>query len=362
MMFKIKFNCGVTIDSRFVPCDAQDRSGSRVCPAKPRPFAIGFIACALAISFPVLADTPINSHKNAAKYLLMIVMNGVRYNDAFGDKNHLYIDNIWSKLRPLGTICTNFKNRELTFPIPSQMSLLTGIWHVFKNPLSETIPPAFPTLFEYWKSARKDNGNTCYFASNRATFKILACSKQKNFGASYAPVFESSTQDDANENAIYEKALPYILDQHPAFIYLSLGSAGGGGTKNDLKADKCQLPGQKDACGGAELLNLYYESIMQMDAIVYDLWDRIQKDATYKDNTILLVLSSHGRHTDDFHSYGDKCQGCTQLYLLAVGPGIKKNFVSKKERTLIDICRTVGTLCALPTPYAKGTVMKELFD
>jgi hypothetical protein len=82
----------------------------------------------------------------------------------------------------------------------------------------------------------------------------------------------------------------------------------------------------------------------------------------YKDKTAFLVLSSHGRHTDDYHGFGDKCRGCTQLYLLAIGPGIKKNFVSNKERTLVDICRTVGTIFNIPTPYAKGDVMKELFE
>jgi hypothetical protein len=50
------------------------------------------------------------------------------------------------------------------------------------------------------------------------------------------------------------------------------------------------------------------------------------------------------------------------LFLLAVGPGIKKNFVSKRGRTLIDICRTVGALANIPTPFAKGDVMKELLE
>jgi hypothetical protein len=286
----------------------------------------------------------------------------VRYDDAFGDKNHLYIDNIWNKLRPLGTICTRFVNRELTFPIPSQMSLLTGVWHVFENPLSDRIRPAFPTLFEYWNSAHKESDSSCYFASNKAGFEILTCSKNPKYGTVYAPVFEASKEGEPNENAIYEKALPHILEKHPSFVYLSLGSAGGGGTEADLRGDECQKPGQKDACGGAALLNAYYESIMLMDNIVYDLWSRIQQEETYKDKTVLLVASAHGRHTSDFHSYGDKCRGCRQLYLLAIGPGIRKNAVSNKERSLIDICRTVGALFDVLTPYAKGNVMKELFD
>jgi hypothetical protein len=328
------------------------------------PFKILFplIAAFLVTAVPANAGDQSVPQKSQAKNLFIIVMNGVRYNDAFGDKNHLYLDNIWNKLRPLGTICTKFENRELTLPIPAQMSLLTGVWHVFKNPFSETIRPAFPTLFEYWNSAKKEPTNPCYFASCRPQFEILTCSDHAEFGAKYAPVFESSKKEDENENAIYEKALPHIMEKHPGFVYLSLNGGGGTLTPEKELAAECPLKGQKDACGGAAGLNAYYESIILMDQIVWDLWDRIQKVDVYKDKTVLLVMSSHGRHTDDYHGYGDKCRGCTELFLLAIGPGIKKNFVSNKERTLIDICRTVGTLFNFPTPYAKGDAMKELFE
>jgi hypothetical protein len=314
----------------------------------------------MAVTAARAADPSI-AQKPHAGNLFIIVMNGVRYDDAFGDKNHLYIDNIWNKLRPLGTICTRFDNRELTFPIPSQMSLLTGVWHVFENPLSESIHPAFPTLFEYWNSAHKEPGNSCYFASNNPAFEILTCSNHAGYGTTYAPMFEINTESDKN-NAVYEKVMPYILGKHPSFVYISLGTGiGGKGMIGDLLRHDCK-PDQKDACGGAEMLNTYYESIILMDAIVYDLWDRIQREEVYKDKTVFLVLSSHGRHTNDFHGFGDNCRGCRQLFMVAIGPGIKKGFVSKRERTLIDICRTAGALFDVPTPYAKGSIMKELFE
>ena len=67
------------------------------------------MALSLAFTSATATDLPINQ-KSQAKNLFIIVMNGVRYDDAFGEKNHLYIDNIWNKLRPLGTICTKFEN------------------------------------------------------------------------------------------------------------------------------------------------------------------------------------------------------------------------------------------------------------
>ena len=294
--------------------------------------------------------------------LVIIVMNGVRYKDSFGDSKNLYFDNISNKLKPLGTSCTKFTNKELTLPIPAQASLLTGVWHIFKNPFSKSIRPAFPTLFEYWNHARNDTAHNAYFASSKPAYGILSYSTHAEYGSVYAPVFEDEKNQKVNANAIYEKALPYITEHKPSFVYLSL--TGGGGTESpekELTAD-CPLEGQVDACGGAEGLNAYYESIILMDQIVYDVWDRMRQIDFYRDNTIFIVLSSHGRHTNEYYGYGCRCKGCRTLFFLAIGPGIRKNVVSRKKRTLIDVCRTVGTMFNIPTPHAKGNVMKELFE
>jgi hypothetical protein len=300
------------------------------------------------------------SSKPRATNLFIIVINGVRYDDAFGDKNHLYIDNIWNKLRPLGSICTKLDNSELTLPIPAQMSLLTGVWHVLENPLDDSLRPAYPTLFEYWNSVRKGPGNPSYFASCYSGYERLSCSKHDGFGAAYAPVFDFEKVSD-KDNAVYEKVVPYIQEKHPSLVYLSISTGiGGKGTVGGMKEMLCE-PNKKDGCA-SDLLNKYYESIIFLDAIVYDLWDRVQQQSDYKDKTVFIVVTSHGRHTNEFHGFGDKCDGCRHLFMLAVGPGIKKNFVSGKKRTLIDVCRTVGEYFELPTPYAKGNVMKELFE
>jgi hypothetical protein len=342
---------------------------------KKRVMKNGILSLLLLSLFAVFTSEAANEssidQKSPVKNLFMIVMNGVRYDDALGNKNHLYTENIWTKLRPLGAICTRFYNRELTYPVPAQMSLLTGVWHILANPLSETVRPAFPTLFEYWN--RKGPGGSCYFAASRKIMEILTCSGHKDYGKVYAPVFATNefTSIDTSfkegkteviENAIYEKAVSYIFERHPSFVYLNVGS--GRGDEDYSNPHKCLAKdtGTKDSCGGYELLNAYYESIILVDAIVYDLWDRIQHDETYKENSIFIVMSDHGRHTNDFYNFGDKCRGCQQLNFLIIGPGIKKNFTSKRERSIIDVCRTVGALFDLPTPFSKGNIMKEILE
>jgi hypothetical protein len=323
----------------------------------------------LSLALSASVKGPSTGQKAKAGNLFIIVANGVRYDDAFGKKNHLYTETIWTKLRPLGTICTKFFNPDVTYPVPAQANLLAGAWHVFENPRRDTIHPVFPTMFEYWK--KKEPGDNCYFASNKKSLGVTTCSNNKEYGRIYAPVVDTNTAGgtdtssreattDVMGNAIYKKAVSYIFQHHPSFVYVNLDS--GSGDEAHLYDHECRVKDKKDDCSGAEKLNAYYESIILTDAIVYDLWGRLQRDEIYKDKSIFVFLSAHGRHTDDFHGFGDNCRGCQQLNFLIIGPGIKKDFISKTKRTLIDICPTVGTLCAIPTPYAKGKIMKEILE
>jgi len=315
-----------------------------------------------------MAKEPLSNEKSKAKYLFIIIANGIRYNDAFGNKHHLYTDNIWTKLRPLGTICTKFYNTKLTYPIPAQASLLTGVWHMWQNPLSDTIHPAFPTIFEYWN--KNKSGNSCYFAASKKQLEIISHSDYQGYGKSFAPVFgtdldsdvDTGTVKDAMDvmgNAMYKKAISYIFKHHPSLVYLNLDS-----DENDKNAPSHALVCRVDGCEEeeADQINTYYEFIILIDAIVYDFWTRIQSDETYKNRSVFIFLSAHGRHTNDFRGFGCNCQGCRQLNFLIIGPGVKKNYISKKKRTLIDICRTVGVIFNIPTPFSKGKVMKEIVE
>jgi hypothetical protein len=327
-----------------------------------------FLSLFSAIAFATASEPPIKQNP-LIKNLFIIVVDGVRFDDALGDEDHLYTDNIWNKLRPLGTLCTKFYNTELTHSIPAQMCLLTGVGSTIKNPLSEPVRPAFPTLFEYWK--KKAPGNSCYFVSSNSKLEKLAYSDHNEYGKIYGPVFATKTDSSADsgrtkskteedENVFYNRTVPYIVKNHPSFVYLNLRS-GKGGEHLVYELD-CKLKDKKDGCDGADMVNAYYESIIYFDSIAYDLWGRIQHDEVYKDKSVLIILSDHGRHTDDLTGFGDGCRGCRQLNFLIIGPGIKKDFISKKKHTLLDVCPTVGALFDVPTPFAKGKIMKEILE
>jgi hypothetical protein len=307
-----------------------------------------------SIWIPVFAEA-----NSRPKNLVIIILNSIRYSDAFGDKNHLYIENTWNKIRPYGALCKNVYNNSITLPLPAQSVLLTGVPAGIAGNLSEL---SSPTLFEYYRKQSGALKNKVLFAVSDSSFSGLACSNNADYGKTYAPDILINDTGETDENAVYRKTSAYIKEHHPSLVVLSL--TAGKSVKHHLTEKECPAlsRGLKDACGTVESMNTYYEGIILSDMIILDLWEKIQADEFYKDNTIFIVVSSQGRHTNDYTSYGDNCEGCRRLMLLIAGPGIRKNYLSGRTRYLTDVLPTIGKLMGIKTEHATGNIMNEVLS
>ncbi len=318
-----------------------------------RNFPIFFLALAVETVFSAWMPA-FSENQSRPKNLVIIILNSIRYNDAFGDKRHLYIENTWEKIRPCATLCKNVYNNSITLPIPAQSVLLTGS-------VSGNYPELLnPTLFEYYRKQSGAQPGKVLFAVGDSDFSPLAFSRNSGYGTSYAPSMLTKDTGDTNENSVYRKTAAYIKEHHPSLVVLSLTT--GKSVNHHLTEKECLAlsKGLKDACGTAEFMNMYYEGIMLNDMIIIDLWTKLQTDEFYKDKTVFLVISSQGRHAGDYTSYGDDCVGCRRLLFLIAGPGVRKNHVSGKRRDLRDVLPTIGMLMGIKTEYATGNIMTEV--
>jgi hypothetical protein len=316
----------------------------------------------LALSIDLIFSTWILATpetKSRPKNLFIIVLNSVRYSDAFGDKRHLYIEKTWEKIKPYGTLCKKVYNDAVTLPLPAQSVLLTGV-----SPGNAGNHPeaAAPTLFEYYRKQTGTSKDKVLFAVSDSNSAALACSNNGDYGKAYAPNILVNDTGETDEDAIYKKTALFIKENHPSMVVLSLTTgkpAHHHQTDKECKALSREL---KDACGTVESMNLYYESIILNDMIILDLWEKIQADEFYKDNTVFLVVSSQGRHTNDYSSYGDNCEGCRRLLFLIAGPGVRKDHESGRKRYLTDVLPTVGKLMGIKTDHATGNIMNEVIS
>jgi hypothetical protein len=314
--------------------------------------------CALSIDLLFSTWIPaLSLTKSLPKNLFIIILNSVRYSDTFGDTRHLYIENTWEKIRPYGTLCKNVYNDCITLPLPAQSVLLTGA--PFNN--AGYLPQSHrPTLFEYYRKQTGISKKKVLFAAGDSNSAVLACGNNAGYGTAYAPYILVNDTSETNENAVFGKTVAYIKENHPSLVVLNLTT--GRSINHHITEKECRAlsKGLKDACGTVEFMNMYYEGIIVNDRIIIELWEKIQTDDFYKDNTVFLVVSSQGRHTNDYSSYGDGCEGCTRLLFLIAGPGIRENYISGKKRYLTDVLPTIGKVMGIKTEHATGNIMTEV--
>jgi predicted AlkP superfamily pyrophosphatase or phosphodiesterase len=83
--------------------------------------------------------------------------------------------------------------------------------------------------------------------------------------------------------------------------------------------------------------DLYLEAAHYTDAMMEKLWNWVQSDPLYKDNTTLIITSDHGRgHSDidSWRSHGIKIIDADQIWLAVIGPDTPALGELKKEGQL----------------------------
>jgi hypothetical protein len=102
----------------------------------------------------------------------------------------------------------------------------------------------------------------------------------------------------------YAVAKSYIMANHPKVVYLDLADT-----------DDHAHEGKYD---------FYLDAIHNIDAMMGSLWNYIQKDPFYKDNTTLIVMPDHGRGEGKrWTSHGSGTPHSNDTWFMALGPKIK---------------------------------------
>ncbi len=263
--------------------------------------------------------------------VFIIVIDGARYSETFGDSAHRYVPRIWNELRPFGTIYTRFYNDNMTVTCPGHATIVTGAWQNISN--DGSMRPQTPTMFEYFRKELGTSANESYVILGKYKLDILAYSNLRDYGSAYgASVSYCDYYTDDRET--WKNIQNILSTRHPRLAITNLGQV-------DAIAHGDDWPG-------------YLASIQQADSIVGLVWNLLQTDPFYKDSSTLFVVNDHGRHTDYFASHGDNCEGCRHIMCMMIGPDAKGNEVDSAYRQQIDIAPTIGELLEFSTPFATG--------
>jgi hypothetical protein len=286
-----------------------------------------------------------NATDYKTKHVFIVVMDGVRYSETFGDKTHKFIPHLYNDLQPQGTLFTHCYNRGITVTRQGHSTLISGTWQRVPNGGARLTRP---TLFEYYRDEKKVPPAKCWSVFGKALYAFEPYSSHPAYGNRYAgqhingggpenPLHENSPEGDAG---VLKKVIEVMKRDQPDILFINFGYT--------------------DHIGHvAKDISEYQAAVKHCDEQMWRLWNEIQADPHYRNTTTAFFTNDHGRHTHDFHEHGDHCEGCEHTMLLALGPDIKEGVVVDKEVLQIDVAPTVAELLDLQTPLARGKVITE---
>ena len=112
-------------------------------------------------------------------------------------------------------------------------------------------------------------------------------------------------------------AKEYVKKNHPKLVFISYG--------------------ETDDFAHAGFFDFYTKSIHNTDALIADLWNYVQNDPFYKNNTYFVITTDHGRGVGSekeskWTDHGSNVSGADQTWMAILGPSIKITGEGKDEQ------------------------------
>ena len=279
-------------------------------------------------------DRPIDLQP--AKHLFIITLDGLRWQEVYGGADPDILEN--DRFTPDSAAARlNFKGLDAAARrealMPFCWSVLAGKGQLHGNRyLKSYMNTANMYSFSYPGYNEIFTGNT-----------DLAIASNKKRNNPHRNVLEHLNARPKYKDQVAAftswDVFPFILGQHTRkSLFINCGSRDLKGTRRDqltfdsamhyLQLKRPQIMflglGEMDEFAHARRYDQYLESIHQADQLIEKLWEWIQQDPEYRDQTNLLITTDHGRgrRDDKWYSHGALISGSSETWMGLLGPGI----------------------------------------
>lgn len=289
-------------------------------------------------------DPPVCEYKT--KYVVVIVVDGARYSETWGDPLHQFIPNRYGFINQ-AVICSEFYNSGTTNTINGHASILTGNDQNIDNSGAEL--PEYPSWLQHYRKS----GNLVQPQSSLITSKdklqVLANCNQSEWHDQFNPYADCGVSGLGSgyrsDSITLQHVLSYLQSDKPHVLLV-----------NFREPDYTAHTG--DSLG-------YLKGIRDTDSMAMVIWNYLENDPFYSGKTAFIITNDHGRHLPDqggFAHHGDNCDGCRHVEFFALGPDFKKGYNSTSHYDLKDISTTIAELLHFEMPFSNGKVMWDVLD
>ncbi|MFV0224911.1 alkaline phosphatase family protein [Empedobacter falsenii] len=207
-------------------------------------------------------------------------------------------------------------------PTYNQKVMVVGSWKMF------------PYIFNQNRSKLLINSGYQHSFNPKPTGKELYLNKLQDL----TPKLWQNTRYDI---FTHEYALEAMKNQKPHLLFIGYGEPDDFGHDKDY--------------------DHYLNAINRNDKMIEEIWNYVQSDPYYKDQTTILVTTDHGR--GDFYEWVDHSKhvkGSSNSFIMLLGPSIKKENFTKKDYYSTQIAQTIADL--LEIKWHNPDAGKSLFN
>jgi hypothetical protein len=280
----------------------------------------------------------------AERVVAVVWAGGVRASETILDPPHRFIPRIWNDLAPRGTLLTGLYNDGWTNHGPALQALATGRWEVTEY--VDPRPAVGRTLVD---AARRHGRSTLVIGPSGSRELLLTGGDPSDVVAVDLSTDPAPFAPDEPAATIYR-----LRSFDRAIVTTFLARAASWRHLSFLVFDDTDMAHQGR-------WSWYTGAIRQADELVWRLWQWLEPDGL----TDLLVFPAHGRAEPGqtrwgFMGHGREDEGCTRLWMLALGPDFAAGRTVEKRAQLIDVAPTIARVLGFDFP-SRGRVLAEAF-
>lgn len=280
----------------------------------------------------------------ARRVVVVVWAGGVRASDTILDPQRRYIPRIGNELTLRGTLLTRLYNDGWTNHGPSLQALATGRWEVARY--DDPRPAVDRTLINF---ARRHGRSTLVVGPEGNRLLLLT----------------GGDPSDVVQASLTRGPAPFTPEEPAAALYklqsFDRPVATAFFKREATWPDLSFLVFDDTDMAHQGRWSWYVGAVRQADELTWRLWQRLEAEG----QTDLLVLpalgrAEHGQTRWGFMGHGREDEGCSRVWMLALGPDFAAGRIVEKRAQLIDVAPTIAWILGFSFPSA-GRVLREAF-